>query len=202
MTKIRIGLIPVVKRFALTTGLVGLMTGMGTVTYAVDFSSSNFTVKNPSIEELGGFATSTSFQLWGSIPFISPRQTTSTSFILSPGFLSFPTGTVATTTPPPVIPPSGGGGGGGGGALKPRPPMPPGLCLKVDFNQDSWIDFVDFSILLYYFDKEGDLISRFDLNADATVDLIDISIFMYYWNGDRIKCTEAPEAPPGQNKIL
>jgi len=74
MTKIRIGLIPVVKRFALTTGLVGLMTGMGTVTYAVDFSSSNFTVKNPSIEELGGFATSTSFQLWGSIPFISPRQ--------------------------------------------------------------------------------------------------------------------------------
>lgn len=180
-------------------GMTIFLVFIGTVE-AVDFSSSNFTVKNPSIEELGGFATSTSFQLWGSIPFISPRQTTSTSFILSPGFLSFPTGTVATSAPPIIPPP--GNGGGSGGPPKPRPPMPPGLCLKVDFNQDGWIDFVDFSILLYYFDKQGNLINRFDLNNDNVVDLIDISIFMYYWDGGRIKCTAAPEAPPGQNKIL
>jgi len=69
------------------------------------------------------------------------------------------------------------------------------MCVKVDFNVDGYIDFVDFSILLYYFDKRGPVLVRYDLNEDQLVDLVDISIFMYYWNGDRIKCTEAPEAP-------
>ena len=149
---------------------------------AADFSSTNFGVKNPVIEELGGFATSTSYRLWGTIPYISPRTSTSTSFILSPGFLNFPE--VATTTTTTTTPTGGGGGS--------RPKIPPGLCLKADFNQDGWIDFVDFSILLYYYDKTGDVIARYDLSEDGDVDLVDISIFMYYWDGGRIKCIAAP----------
>ena len=168
--------------------LIGFMGVMMPVAYAVDFSSTNFEVKNPVIEELSGFATSTSFQLWGTIPYISPRISTSTSFVLSPGFLNFPSSAVTTTTTPTSTPEDEGSGGGS--------MMPPGLCRKADFNQDGWIDFVDFSILLYYYDKTGEVIRPYDLNGDMDINIVDISIFMYYWNGGRIRCIDAP---PKQN---
>lgn len=152
------------------------------VVLATDYSSTNFSVSNPVIEELGGISTSTSFRLLGSIPFIEPRRSTSTSYINIPGFPAFPGTTTTTTTP-------GGGGGGGGGGLpqepKPKPQPQPGdpIFKRVDFNRDGFVNFIDFSILLYYFDKQGSIIVPFDLNDDGAVDMIDISIFMYYWDG-------------------
>ena len=56
---------------------------------ATDSSSTNFTVKDPVIEELGGFSSSTNFQVRGSIPYISPTRGTSTNFAIKPGFLAY-----------------------------------------------------------------------------------------------------------------
>jgi hypothetical protein len=160
---------------------------------ATDFSSSNFKVKDPVLEELGGFSSSSHFGLRGSIPFISPRPGTSTSFGNLPGFLSFQVTTTATSSG------GGGGGGGGGGSSgggggivyppgtqpeKPRPKPSEKALQFVDFNKDGFVNFVDFSILLYYFDKPGGPTVVEDLNSDGVVDLVDLSIFMYYWNGE------------------
>jgi hypothetical protein len=157
---------------------------------ATEYSATNFKVSNPVIEELGGRSTSASFQLIGSIPFISPVRASSTSYVSIPGFLGYPGSTTAATTSagssfaafswvgaagvsstPPVLP------------VKPKPEQTPEIRKRVDFNRDGRVDFIDFSILLYYFDKEGEIIVPFDLNDDGTVDVVDLSIFMYYWDG-------------------
>jgi hypothetical protein len=153
--------------------------------HALNYSSTNFKVENPVIEELGGYSTSTSFRLIGSIPFIEPRRSTSTSYINIPAFPAFPGATTTTSTG------GGGGGGGGGGSAfnpqpgtpKPKPKPTEEIFKRVDFNRDGFVNFIDFSILLYYFDKMGSIITPFDLNNDTAVDMIDISIFMYYWDG-------------------
>lgn len=149
---------------------------------ATDYSSTNFKVNNPVIEELGGFGTSTSFKLWGSIPYISPVRTTSTSYGNNPGFLGFP-GPSPTPTPSPSPSPGGGPFLGGYQGI-PKPEITEEIRLRVDFNRDGKVDFIDFSILLYYFDKTGARIIPFDLNDDGAVDMVDISIFMYYWDGN------------------
>jgi hypothetical protein len=152
---------------------------------ATDYTSTNFKVKDPVVEELGGYATSSNFGLLGSIPYISPRRTTSTTFINQPGFLGFPAATTTTTSTTPS-PPTGGGGGGiyYPPSYKPKDiPNIPKLKKTVDFNHDGFVNFIDFSILLYYFDKTGDSIWATDLNDDLVVDLTDVSIFMYYWDG-------------------
>ncbi len=64
-------------------GLIGLL-GASPI-FAADFSSSNFKVRNPSIEELSGVSTSTSFRVQGGIPFISGSKATSTGFQIVPG---------------------------------------------------------------------------------------------------------------------
>ena len=56
---------------------------------AADFSSSNFKVKDPVIEELGGSSASTHFKLQGSVPYISPTPGASTNFQVNPGFAAF-----------------------------------------------------------------------------------------------------------------
>ena len=160
---------------------------------ATDYSSTNFKVTNPVIEELGGFSTSTNFQLIGSIPYIAPVRSTSTSYGNNPGFLGYPSSTASTTassTPSSTsaTPPGSFGGGAGETPVPPEPgkpkPKPDEKVRKrVDFNRDGRVDFIDFSILLYYFDKQGSIIVPFDLNDDGVVDVVDISIFMYYWDG-------------------
>ncbi len=162
-----------------------LLLSAGPLALATDYSSTNFKVSNPVIEELGGYSTSTSFRLLGSIPFIEPLRGTSTSYINIPGFPAF----IDPSTPTP----SSTGGGGAAIDLNPppSPPTPPKpkptpteeIFKRVDFNHDGFVNFVDFSILLYYFDKTGSIITPFDLNSDAAVDMVDISIFMYYWDG-------------------
>ena len=174
------------RRAAFLIVAVCLLFFAASLTHATDFSSTNFKVKNPTIEELGGFSTSTHFQLIGSIPYIEQRQSSSTSFGNSPGFPTFgapsSTASSSTSTPPAAF-------GGGGGTPPPAPPKPkptptPEVRKRVDFNHDGRVDFIDFSILLYYFDKHGSTIVPFDLNSDGVVDVVDVSIFMYYWDGN------------------
>lgn len=54
--------------------------------------------------------------------------------------------------------------------------------LKGDFNDDSLVNLVDFSILLYWFDYPNPS-SEIDLNKDNKIDLVDFSIMAYYWTG-------------------
>lgn len=158
---------------------------------ATNFSSTNFKVANPVINELGGLATSTSFQLRGSIPFIEPRKSSSTTYINIPDFLGYPSTTASSSASSTASSSASAGGFTGGGGVeeepdepKPKPKPTDKIRKRVDFNKDGRVDFIDFSILLYYFDKTGSVIVPFDLNDDGIVDVVDISIFMYYWDGN------------------
>ncbi|HLD60731.1 MAG TPA: Ig-like domain-containing protein, partial [Patescibacteria group bacterium] len=63
------------------------------------------------------------------------------------------------------------------------PAKKPGLCSGIaDFNQDCRVDLVDFSILIYWFDRANPP-EGVDLNRDRFVNLIDFSIMMYHWTG-------------------
>jgi hypothetical protein len=157
---------------------------------ATNFSSTNFKVNNPVINELGGLATSTSFQLRGSIPYIEPRRSSSTTYINVPDFLGFPSSTASSSS---SSTPSTSAAIGSFidaseiervDSAKPKPRPDEKIKKRVDFNHDGIVDFIDFSILLYYFDKTGAIIVPFDLNDDDVVDVVDISIFMYYWDGN------------------
>lgn len=156
------------------------------IALATDYSSTNFKVSNPVIEELGGFATSTHFQLIGSMPYIEPLRATSTNFKNIPGFLGYPGSTTLASATPVKASFTGGSGGATPppGPAKPKPTPTEEIRNRVDFNHDGRVDFIDFSILLYYFDKTGARIAPFDLNSDGVVDVVDISIFMYYWDGN------------------
>ena len=50
-----------------------------------------------------------------------------------------------------------------------------------DLNNDSRVDLVDFSILLFNWGVPKDPIA--DLNKDGKVDLVDFSILLYWWTG-------------------
>ena len=150
---------------------------------ATDFSSSNFTVKDPVIQGGGGFATSSSFQLWGTIPYIGSALATSTSFRTIPGFLGFPGSASSSSS---TASSSAGIAGGGGIATETLPlppkPKPSAEVLRIlDCNADGRINLVDLSCLLYYTDKTGPEIEPHDFNKDGVVDLVDVSILLYYW---------------------
>lgn len=59
----------------------------------------------------------------------------------------------------------------------------PKICpVKADFNNDCAVNLVDFSILIYWFDKPN-VPSNIDLSQDGKADLVDFSIMAYYWTG-------------------
>lgn len=58
----------------------------------------------------------------------------------------------------------------------PKPLLPTG-----DFNGDGFINFIDLSILLYWFEKTGQEIILFDLNQDEKINYVDVSILLYRW---------------------
>lgn len=72
--------------------------------FATDFSSTNFTVKDPVIDSLGGFGNTPSYQVWGDIPYISPTAGTSNNFQSNPGSQGFwgGVGNMALTATPGV----------------------------------------------------------------------------------------------------
>ena len=52
----------------------------------------------------------------------------------------------------------------------------------VDYNGDGRVDLVDFSILIFWFNKSP-VPPDIDCNADGKVDIVDFSIVAYYWTG-------------------
>lgn len=53
-------------------------------------------------------------------------------------------------------------------------------CGIANFNCDGAVNLADFSILLYWWNKQN---ANIDLNANGLVDLPDFSIMLYYWTG-------------------
>jgi hypothetical protein len=56
---------------------------------------------------------------------------------------------------------------------------------KGDINCDGKVDLVDFSILLYYWNKQDPANSRADINQDGMVNIIDFSVMLYFWTGSK-----------------
>jgi len=87
-----------------------------------------------------------------------------------------------TATAAVITPPTGGGGGGGGGG--PQPPAT--TCNGADFNHDSKVNSVDFSILLAFWKTAFPFRNPcVDLNGDNKVNSVDFSILMYQWGTRR-----------------
>lgn len=53
---------------------------------------------------------------------------------------------------------------------------------KVDLNNDSRVNLLDFSIIAYWYKRSG-FPEKADLNGDGRVDLADVSILAYNWTG-------------------
>ncbi|MDQ5949601.1 MAG: Dockerin protein [Patescibacteria group bacterium] len=51
-----------------------------------------------------------------------------------------------------------------------------------DFNQDGYVNIVDFSILAYWYKKQNSPV-YVDLNSDTMVTVVDFSIMAFYWTG-------------------
>ena len=58
----------------------------------------------------------------------------------------------------------------------------PVTTIVSDFNTDGHVNFVDYSIMAYWYKKYSPP-ADVDLNHDGHVDLIDFSILAYYWTG-------------------
>jgi len=154
--------------------LIGLFL-FAVVARASDFSSTNFTVKDPVIDLGGVLSGSNSFNLTSSLGQEAIGVSVSNTLGLKSGFLYFPSPSVTTPTPPAGPPPSSGGGFYGKPIIALRDG---GVC---DLNSDGRCNIFDLSIFLYWMDKSYNLASNFDLNKDGHLDIADISLIFYYW---------------------
>lgn len=69
------------------------------------------------------------------------------------------------------------------GQQPPSPPPPPSpYATCVDYNRDGRVNLIDFSILLYWFNKINPP-REIDCNGDNRIDIKDFSILMYFWTG-------------------
>lgn len=57
-----------------------------------------------------------------------------------------------------------------------------GYFKSGDYNGDYKINLIDFSILLYWYERSS-FPASMDLNGDKKVDIVDFSILIYYWAG-------------------
>ncbi len=55
-------------------------------------------------------------------------------------------------------------------------------CDQADYNDNNKVNIVDFSILVYWYEKNN-VPSSIDLNEDDDVDITDFSILIYCWTG-------------------
>ena len=62
-------------------------------------------------------------------------------------------------------------------------PGAPVCSKKGDINNDGKVNIVDFSILLYFWNKKNPSNACVDLNGDGAVNLFDFSIMLYWWTG-------------------
>jgi len=54
--------------------------------------------------------------------------------------------------------------------------------LVGDFNKDSKVNLIDFSMIAFWYKRDNPP-SRFDLNDDGAISLADFSIMAFYWTG-------------------
>jgi hypothetical protein len=66
------------------------------------------------------------------------------------------------------------------GQGQPTPPSQYSTC--VDYNKDGKVNLIDFSILLFWFNKPSPP-NSIDCNGDAAINIKDFSILMYFWTG-------------------
>ncbi|GEM_PF-2916388 len=58
----------------------------------------------------------------------------------------------------------------------------PGQPNRGDLNGDFFVGLIDFSILIYWFDRPNPP-AHIDFDGNGKVDLVDFSIMAYYWTG-------------------
>jgi hypothetical protein len=66
------------------------------------------------------------------------------------------------------------------------PTIEPTQCtgkLDADINCDGFVDLIDFSIMLYYWNQTNPANDRADINNDTLVNEADFSILLFFWTG-------------------
>ena len=63
---------------------------------------------------------------------------------------------------------------------KETPGVPGAVCSQGDLNGDGKTNLIDFSILIYWWERYD---SCADQNGDGKVNLVDLSIMVYWWTG-------------------
>ncbi len=165
--------------------------------FAATFNSNGFIIKDP-VMNSGGFSSSNTFRLFGSVgqPFTGVSD--SAGFNVKAGFLYFSDAITVTPTPTPTPTPSPQPGGGGPildifnfliGLITP--------CKRSDLNCDGAVDIYDVGILFYWWDKplaQPNFASAIasilgsgkpspDGNSDKAVDIFDLSILLSDYTG-------------------
>lgn len=168
---------------------------LSSVVYATEFTSTNFQVLDPVMFH-GGYSSSQSYQLQGSVAQMSIGTSTSSNFEVRAGFLYFPGPTASSPeptpepTPTPTPTPSGGTIPGlvrlfFPASKAPLLPKPLTKCGVADFNCDGVVDLADLSALLYL-SAYSPLDNPADINNDQSIDLADASSLFYYWTENKI----------------
>ena len=162
---------------------------------ATEFTSSNFKLLDPVLRS-GGFSSSNSFRLQGSLGQLGIGFSESGSFEVKGGSLYFAAPAAATPSPTPT--PSSSAGGGGPileifkkiiGLITP--------CSHSDLNCDGLVNIYDAGILFYWWNKplvQPNFASALasilglgrpspDRNGDKEVDIFDLSILLSDWTG-------------------
>jgi hypothetical protein len=58
--------------------------------------------------------------------------------------------------------------------------------LPADINKDHAVNLIDFSILLFFWNKEKPSQLRVDINKDGIANIIDFSIMLFYWTAKTV----------------
>lgn len=158
------------------------------VTFAEEFTSANFIVKDPVIEYGGGESTSAGFVANQSIGPPAAGRSSSAGFNLCSGFQCYPAAVVEEEEEVPAPPPSPGDGvliTFLRAFLPPIPKLPliPEIlvpCLPItDLNCDGKINLQDLSIFLFLEPKPTP--NPADFNRDTRVNIRDLSILFSDW---------------------
>lgn len=91
--------------------------------------------------------------------------------------------TVSAPTSPPDTNTNTGTNGNTNTRPRPPTPRPPTIFLEADLNRDGHVDFIDFSIFLFYWGLTPPAQPKVDISNDNRIDIIDFSIFLAQWTG-------------------
>ena len=162
------------KMRVLLTALLVLYIASFVAASALEYTSPSFKILDPVIVPGSGFSTSSAYQVWTSLGQGAIGLSDSDAYILKGGFLYYPSpsATSAPTSVPPVS------YGTSRRYDVPEIVVPVAVC---DFNDDKRCNLIDLSIMLFYYNQSGPRIGRYDLSKNGRVDFVDVSILFYYW---------------------